>query len=274
MNIVEELTLTVVNVCAQTLITLPLDNVKLVQQLNSEKNLNLIEAAQHIYKCTGFQGFYAGLYTRVWTTIPDELSQKVVQYVDIKDRMKSMLSVTDDSGLLKVVVSGTVADIPTIMLKYPTEMLRDNELLPVLGKKERSSEEVVQISLGYPALATSILSVALYRAVYFTTSDIGKKSGWDQSLVSAMTRIIAGYLVYPLDTIRRTQHLSALGALEDDAKVESIQDAYNYIVEKDGVLGLWKGANANVLKSFVAEWSKNAVPDFSTIYKNFMYPSA
>jgi len=274
MNIVEELALTAVNVCAQTLITLPIENVKLVQQINSDKNLNLIEAAQQIYDHTGFYGFYAGLYTRVWTTIPDELSQRVVHYVDIKDRMKSMLSVTEDSGILTTVVSGTFADIPSIMLKYPTDMLRDNELLPVLGKAERSSEDVVRISLGYPALVTSILSVALYRAVAFTTDDIGKKSGWEKSLVSAITRLIAGYLVYPLDTIRRTQHLAALGALDADAKVESIQDAYNYIVEKEGVLGLWKGANANILKSFVAEWSKNAVPDFATIYKNFMHSSA
>jgi len=274
MNIIEELALTALNVCAQALITLPIDNVKLVQQLSAEKELNLLQAAQEIYDQTGFYGFYAGLYTRVWTTIPDEISAKVVGYADVRSRLKSMLSITEESGVTKKVVSGTVAAIPNVILTYPTSMLKDNELLPMLGKEELSSEDVARISLGFPALTTSILQIFVDRTVYFTTQDMASKSGWDKATVKIITKLIAGYIVYPLDTIRRTQHLAALGALEADAKVDTMLDAYNYIVEKNGVLGLWKGAQAEILKNFVADMAKDAVPDISTIYKSLMHSSA
>lgn len=109
----------------------------------------------------------------------------------------------------------------------------------------------------YRGFFISIQTYFIYRAVYFGlydtvrgvyekgdgSSDKRKLNFLASFLLAEGVTVCASYLTYPWDTVRRRMMIK--GALVQSSTLEAVKK----IVTSEGVLGLYKGAFANILRS-------------------------
>ncbi|KAF2580282.1 hypothetical protein F2Q68_00000033 [Brassica cretica] len=102
----------------------------------------------------------------------------------------------------------------------------------------------------YNGLGPSLLSIAPYIALNFCVFDLVKKSLPEKyqkkTQASLLTAVVAAAIAtgtcYPLDTIRRQMQLKG-------TPYKSVFDAFSGIIEREGVIGLYRGFVPNALKS-------------------------
>ncbi|KAI8831127.1 mitochondrial carrier domain-containing protein [Chytriomyces cf. hyalinus JEL632] len=112
----------------------------------------------------------------------------------------------------------------------------------------------------YKGFGTSVAGVIPLKGLQFGLNDTLKgMSPWDKDTsptgmmykwaIAQSSIITAAYATYPLDTVRR--HLQMEADVPDEKRIyKGAVDCFNKIMKCEGWYGLFKGAGANVVRSF------------------------
>ncbi|WOL14950.1 putative envelope ADP,ATP carrier protein, chloroplastic isoform X1 [Canna indica] len=239
-------------------VTAPLDRIKLLMQTHglraaegtTRKAISFIDAITMIGKEEGIKGYWKGNLPQVIRIIPYSAAQ-LFSYEIYKKLFRKK------DGELSIVgrlVAGACAGMTSTLVTYPLDVLRLRLAV------EPGSRTMSQVALNmlkeeglasfYGGLGPSLIGIAPYIAVNFCVFDLVKKSlpekyqkGPATSLATALiSATLATVLCYPLDTVRRQMQMKC-------SPYNTILDAIPGIVERDGIVGLYRGFVPNALKS-------------------------
>ncbi|KAK1365505.1 Thylakoid ADP,ATP carrier protein, chloroplastic [Heracleum sosnowskyi] len=239
-------------------ITAPLDRVKLLMQTHglragqesAKKAIGFIEAITLIGKEEGLKGYWKGNLPQVIRIIP----YSAVQLFAYETYKKLFKGKDGELSVIGRLAAGACAGMTSTFVTYPLDVLR---LRLAVEPGSRTMTEVAVnmlrdegFSSFYKGLGPSLISIAPYIAVNFCVFDLVKKSlperlqkRTEASLITALiSATIATLTCYPLDTVRRQMQLKG-------TPYETIFDAFPGIVERDGLVGLYRGFVPNALKT-------------------------
>lgn len=247
----------VAGAAAKTL-TAPLDRVKLLMQTHGlrvlegsgKKGIGFIEALVMIRNQEGIKGYWKGNIPQVIRVIPYSAVQLFTYEV-----YKKILRKKD--GQLSVIgrlVAGACAGMTSTLVTYPLDVLR-LRLAVEPGYKSMSQVALNMlreegVASFYSGLGPSLLGIAPYIAMNFCLFDLVKKSLPEKyqkrpetSLATALvSATLATLMCYPLDTVRRQMQMKG-------SPYNTVFDAIPGIVERDGLVGLYRGFVPNALKN-------------------------
>uniref|UniRef100_A0A6V7QWS0 Uncharacterized protein n=1 Tax=Ananas comosus var. bracteatus TaxID=296719 RepID=A0A6V7QWS0_ANACO len=242
---------------AKTL-TAPLDRVKLLMQTHSlraaqgggKKGFGFAEAITMIGKDEGIRGYWKGNLPQVIRIIP----YSAVQLFSYEVYKKLFRKKDGELSVLGRLVAGACAGMTSTLVTYPLDVLRLRLAV------EPGSRTMSQVALNmlreeglasfYGGLGPSLIGIAPYIAVNFCMFDLVKKSLPERyqrrpetSLATALvSATLATLMCYPLDTVRRQMQMKG-------SPYNTILDAFPGIVERDGLIGLYRGFVPNALKT-------------------------
>ncbi len=262
--------------------TAPIERVKLIMQtqdanayVKSGKVLRytgIMDCFTRILKEQGFKAFWNGNLTNVLRYFPTQAFNFA-----FKDSIKSVFPKYDSKTqfgqfVLVNVASGGLAGAGSLCIVYPLDYARTrlasdvgreqrsfNGLLDCLKKTSKGPRGVLAL---YNGFGVSVLGIIPYRGVYFGMYDsaaslnpykddssfVGLASKF---AVAQITAITAGYVSYPLDTVRRRlQMQSELPRAE--WTYSGTVDCFRSILRKEGITSFWKGAGANIIRTIGA----------------------
>ncbi|KAI6698437.1 hypothetical protein NL676_018556 [Syzygium grande] len=239
-------------------VTAPLDRIKLLMQTHgvrvgqesAKKAIGFAEAITMIGKEEGMKGYWKGNLPQVIRIIPYSAVQ-LFAYEFYKKLFKGK------DGELSVVgrlMAGACAGMTSTFVTYPLDVLR----LRLAVEPGRRTMSQVALSMlkeeglasFYKGLGPALIGIAPYIAVNFCMFDLIKKAlpeeyqkRTEASLVTALlSASLATLTCYPLDTIRRQMQMKG-------APYKTVLDAFPGIIERDGVIGLYRGFLPNALKT-------------------------
>uniref|UniRef100_A0A453EP77 Uncharacterized protein n=1 Tax=Aegilops tauschii subsp. strangulata TaxID=200361 RepID=A0A453EP77_AEGTS len=150
--------------------------------------------------------------------------------------------------------AGACAGMTSTLVTYPLDVLR----LRLAVQSGHSTMSLVALNMlreeglasFYGGLGPSLIGIAPYIAVNFCVFDLMKKSVPEKyksrpetSLATALlSATFATLMCYPLDTVRRQMQMKG-------TPYNTIFDAIPGIVERDGLVGLYRGFVPNALKN-------------------------
>ncbi len=129
-------------------------------------------------------------------------------------------------------------------------------LYDCLAKTADSPKGVLRL---YNGFGVSVLGIIPYRGVYFGMYDsLAQLNPWrdypgaiglsTKFAIAQTTAITAGYASYPLDTIRRRLQMQSEKP-RAEWLYDGTMDCLRKIVKEEGVIALYKGAGANVIRT-------------------------
>lgn len=239
-------------------VTAPLDRIKLLMQTHgvrvgqqsAKKAIGFAEAITMIGKEEGMKGYWKGNLPQVIRIIPYSAVQ-LFAYEFYKKLFKGK------DGELSVVgrlMAGACAGMTSTFVTYPLDVLR---LRLAVEPGHRTMSQVALSMLKeeglasfYKGLGPALIGIAPYIAVNFCVFDLIKKSlpekyqkRTEASLVTALLSAgLATITCYPLDTVRRQMQMKGV-------PYKTVLDAFPGIIERDGVIGLYRGFLPNALKN-------------------------
>ncbi|CAA6669468.1 unnamed protein product [Spirodela intermedia] len=242
---------------AKTL-TAPLDRIKLLMQTHSARTvgesagrgIGFFEALSLIGKEEGVKGYWKGNLPQVIRIIP----YSAVQLFSYEVYKKLFKGTDEELSILGRLAAGACAGMTSTLVTYPLDVLR---LRLAVEPGGRTMSQVALsmlreegIASFYSGLGASLVGIAPYIAVNFCMFDLVKKSLPEKyrkrpetSLATALvSATLATLMCYPLDTVRRQMQMKG-------SPYDSILEAFPGIVERGGVLGLYRGFVPNALKS-------------------------
>ncbi|TXG71892.1 hypothetical protein EZV62_000471 [Acer yangbiense] len=198
----------------------------------------------------GIKGFWKGNLPQVIRIIPNSAVQ-LFAYETYKKLFKGK------DGELSVIgrlAAGACAGMTSAFVTYPLDVLRLR--LSVEPGYQTMSEVALNmlreegVASFYYGLGPSLIGIAPYIAVNFCIFDLVKKSlpenYREKAEASLLTAVVSAGLAtltcYPLDTIRRQMQMKG-------TPYKSVIDAFAGIVQRDGVIGLYRGFLPNALKN-------------------------
>ncbi|KAM7463968.1 hypothetical protein LguiA_032089 [Lonicera macranthoides] len=239
-------------------VTAPLDRIKLLMQTHglragqegAKKAIGFIEALTLIGKEEGIKGYWKGNLPQVIRIIP----YSAVQLFAYETYKKLFKGKNDELSVIGRLAAGACAGMTSTFVTYPLDVLR---LRLAVEPGCRTMTEVALNMLReegaasfYNGLGPSLIGIAPYIAVNFCVFDLVKKSlpekfqkRTEASLATALvSATIATLMCYPLDTVRRQMQMKG-------APYKTFFDAFPGIVDRDGLLGLYRGFVPNALKT-------------------------
>ncbi|MBA0572318.1 hypothetical protein Golob_002666 [Gossypium lobatum] len=239
-------------------VTAPLDRIKLLMQTHgvragqesAKKAIGFIEAIVLIGKEEGIKGYWKGNLPQVIRVIPYSAVQ-LFAYETYKKLFKGK------DGELSVVgrlAAGACAGMTSTFITYPLDVLR---LRLAVEPGYRKMSEVALTMLReegfasfYYGLGPSLIGIAPYIAVNFCIFDLLKRALPEKyrqktqaSLLTAVVSALAATVTcYPLDTVRRQMQMRG-------TPYKSVLEAIPGIIEREGVIGLYRGFVPNALKN-------------------------
>ncbi|KAJ6362876.1 hypothetical protein OIU78_003129 [Salix suchowensis] len=239
-------------------VTAPLDRIKLLMQTHgvwagqesAKKAIGFIEAIVMIGKEEGIKGYWKGNLPQVIRIIPYSAFQ-LLAYETYKKLFRGKDAELSVIGRL---AAGACAGMTSTFVTYPLDVLR---LRLAVDPGFRAMSEVALTMLReegvasfYYGLGPSLLSIAPYIAVNFCIFDLVKKSlpekyqqKTQSSLLTAVvSAAVATLTCYPLDTVRRQMQMKG-------NPYKSVLDAFPGIMQRDGIIGLYRGFVPNALKN-------------------------
>ncbi|KAJ4911506.1 hypothetical protein Rs2_06127 [Raphanus sativus] len=220
-------------------VTAPLDRIKL-----------LMQAIMLIGREEGVKGYWKGNLPQVIRIIP----YRAIQLFAYETYKKLFSGKDGQLSGLGMLGAGACAGMTSTLITYPLDVLR---LRLAVEPGYRTMSQVALnilreegLASFYNGLGPSLLSIAPYIAINFCVFDLVKKSLPEKYQKKTQSSLITAAVVaaistgtcYPLDTIRRQMQLK--GTL-----YKSVFDAFSGIVERGGVIGLYRGFVPNALKS-------------------------
>ncbi|XVF55098.1 hypothetical protein PTKIN_Ptkin06aG0009100 [Pterospermum kingtungense] len=239
-------------------VTAPLDRIKLLMQTHgvragqesAKKAIGFIEAIVLIGKEEGIKGYWKGNLPQVIRVVP----YSAVQLFAYETYKKLFKGKDGELSVIARLAAGACAGMTSTFITYPLDVLR---LRLAVEPGYRTMSEVALTMLReegfasfYYGLGPSLLSIAPYIAVNFCIFDLVKKALPEKyrqktqaSLLTAVVSATAATLTcYPLDTVRRQMQMRG-------APYRTVFEAIPGIIERDGVIGLYRGFIPNALKN-------------------------
>nr|KJB76936.1 hypothetical protein B456_012G113500 [Gossypium raimondii] len=219
-------------------------------QESAKKAIGFIEAIVLIGKEEGIKGYWKGNLPQVIRVIPYSAVQ-LFAYETYKKLFKGK------DGELSVVgrlAAGACAGMTSTFITYPLDVLR---LRLAVEPGYRKMSEVALTMLReegfasfYYGLGPSLIGIAPYIAVNFCIFDLVKRALPEKyrqktqaSLLTAVVSALAATVTcYPLDTVRRQMQMRG-------TPYKSVLEAIPGIIEREGVIGLYRGFVPNALKN-------------------------
>ncbi|KAK6231229.1 hypothetical protein SCA6_001302 [Theobroma cacao] len=239
-------------------VTAPLDRIKLLMQTHgvragqesAKKAIGFIEAIVLIGKDEGIKGYWKGNLPQVIRVVP----YSAVQLFAYETYKKLFKGKDGELSVIGRLAAGACAGMTSTFITYPLDVLR---LRLAVEPGCRTMSEVALTMLQeegfasfYYGLGPSLLGIAPYIAVNFCIFDLVKKAlpenyrqKTQASLLTAVVSAACATLTcYPLDTVRRQMQMRG-------TPYKSVLEAIPGIVERDGVIGLYRGFVPNALKN-------------------------
>ncbi|KAL5227603.1 hypothetical protein ABZP36_015868 [Zizania latifolia] len=244
-------------------ITAPLDRVKLLMQArgflthsvrvvgeSTYKGVGFLEAIADIGKKEGLKGYWKGNLPQVIRIVP----YSAVQLFSYEVYKKIFRRKDGELTVFGRLAAGACAGMTSTLVTYPLDVLR----LRLAVESGHSTMSQVAMNMlrdeglasFYGGLGPSLIGIAPYIAVNFCVFDLMKKSVPEKyksrpetSLATALlSATFATLMCYPLDTVRRQMQMKG-------SPYNTIFDAIPGIVERDGLIGLYRGFVPNALKT-------------------------
>ncbi|KAJ7949965.1 Mitochondrial carrier protein [Quillaja saponaria] len=239
-------------------VTAPLDRIKLLMQTHgvrvgqesAKKAIGFIEAITLIGKEEGIKGYWKGNLPQVIRIIP----YSAVQLFSYEIYKKLFRGKNGELSVVGRLAAGAFAGMTSTSITYPLDVLR---LRLAVEPGCRTMSEVALnmlreegVASFYYGLGPSLIAIAPYIAVNFCIFDLVKKAlpekyqkRTETSLLTAvLSASLATLTCYPLDTVRRQMQLKG-------TPYKAVLDALPGIVERDGLIGLYRGFLPNALKT-------------------------
>ncbi|KAJ8898964.1 hypothetical protein K2173_008465 [Erythroxylum novogranatense] len=239
-------------------VTAPLDRVKLLMQTHgvrvgqetAKKGIGFIEAITMIGKEEGIKGYWKGNLPQVIRIIP----YSAVQLFAYETYKKLFRGKDGELSVIGRLAAGACAGMTSTFVTYPLDVLR---LRLAVEPGYRTMSEIALnmlreegIASFYYGLGPSLLGIAPYIAVNFCIFDLVKTSlpekykdkAQSSLLTAVVSAAVATLTCYPLDTVRRQMQMKG-------SPYKSVLDAIPGIIERDGVIGLYRGFLPNALKN-------------------------
>ncbi|EOA24088.1 hypothetical protein CARUB_v10017319mg [Capsella rubella] len=239
-------------------VTAPLDRIKLLMQTqgirlgqqSAKKAIGFIEAITMIAKDEGMKGYWKGNLPQVIRVLPYSAVQ-LLAYESYKNLFKGK---DDQLSVIGRLAAGACAGMTSTLLTYPLDVLR---LRLAVEPGYRTMSQVALsmirdegIASFYYGLGPSLVGIAPYIAVNFCIFDLVKKSlpeeysqkAQSSLLTAVLSAGIATLTCYPLDTVRRQMQMRG-------TPYKSIPEAFAGIIDRDGLIGLYRGFLPNALKT-------------------------
>ncbi|THG08464.1 hypothetical protein TEA_001151 [Camellia sinensis var. sinensis] len=234
----------------------------------AKKGIGFIEALTLIGKQEGIKGYWKGNLPQVIRIIPYsavqlfayETYKKLFRGKDGQLSVIGRLAAGACAGMTSTFVSNIVNEFT-----YEHNLLDDDVTYPLDVLRLRLAVEpgyktMSEVALNmlreegvasfYNGLGPSLIGIAPYIAVNFCIFDLIKKSlpekyqkRTETSLVTALvSATLSTLMCYPLDTVRRQMQMRG-------TPYKTVLDAIPGIVERDGLVGLYRGFVPNALKN-------------------------
>ncbi|KAI5663499.1 hypothetical protein M9H77_22822 [Catharanthus roseus] len=239
-------------------VTAPLDRIKLLMQTHGiragqesmKKGIGFIEAITLIGKEEGIKGYWKGNLPQVIRIIP----YSAVQLFAYEAYKKLFRGKDGELSVIGRLAAGACAGMTSTFVTYPLDVLRLRLAV------EPGYKTMTQVALNmlkeegvasfYSGLGPSLIGIAPYIAVNFCVFDLVKKSlpekyqkRTESSLITGLvSATVATLLCYPLDTVRRQMQMRG-------SPYNTVLDAFPGIIERDGLVGLYRGFVPNALKT-------------------------
>ncbi|KAG0098146.1 hypothetical protein BGZ93_000980 [Podila epicladia] len=168
--------------------------------------------------------------------------------------------------LVGTVITGCATGVSTLLFVYPMHYVHTrlmSDLMDRNGTRQfRGYFDVLWKTLAsdglfglYNGFAATVCGISVYRAAFFGFYDILKpmtpvsfQGVLANVLISLITTNLAGVASYPFDTVRRRMMMASGEAVQ----YKSMVDAFSQIIQKEGVLSLFKGCLTNILRSLAS----------------------
>jgi len=176
------------------------------------------------------------------------------------DYYKGIISKKQELGVFQRFQAGVLAGITAASLTYPLDLIRirlatstDPAVTGFISQGRSIVSEGGSVIALYRGFIPTLTSLAPFIAVNFTVFDTIKTNFMPEKVDSELVRalytlgfgatsaIIAQSLCYPLDTVRRRMQVKG-------SQYTSMANAYKTIIEKEGILGMYRGILPNTIK--------------------------
>lgn len=249
----------------------PFERVKLIRQTAQGKYKGVVDCLIKLPIQEGPFAYWRGNFTNVLRYFPTQAMNFA-----FKDYFKRIYMPKRDepygywSAFGRNLASGGCAGAISLAVAYPLDLAR-TRMSTDLGKGSQKMYNGLvdcikktwkegRVRAMYKGFGISVFGIIPYRAVYFGGYDTlkillmppEKKRGfWFKWFVSQTNTIIAQYITYPIDTVRRVMMLA--GQKGKDGRIvptyKSSWECAVTIVRQRGFLGMYKGALANVYRA-------------------------
>lgn len=250
--------------------TAPIERVKLLLQtqdandkLVGKQYKGIIDAFKRVPREEGMLAFWRGNLANVIRYFPTQALN-----FSFKDTYKKYLNPFDPDTefwwfFLGNIASGAAAGTTSLLFVYPLDFTRtrlavdigkDIEQRQFMGltdciKKIYKSDGIQGL---YRGLSVSIVTIIIYRGTYFGGYDTLKRTllSSDSSLILKFTvaqvvTALAGFLSYPLDTVRRRLMMQSG---KKEVLYTGTIDCFTKIARYEGYKAFFKGALSNIIR--------------------------
>uniref|UniRef100_A0A0D3EM34 Uncharacterized protein n=1 Tax=Oryza barthii TaxID=65489 RepID=A0A0D3EM34_9ORYZ len=217
---------------------------------STKKGIGFLEAIAEIGKEEGLKGYWKGNLPQVIRIVP----YSAVQLFSYEVYKKFFRRKDGELTVFGRLAAGACAGMTSTLVTYPLDVLR----LRLAVQSGHSTMSQVAMNMlrdeglasFYGGLGPSLIGIAPYIAVNFCVFDLMKKSVPEKyksrpetSLATALlSATFATLMCYPLDTVRRQMQMKG-------SPYNTVLDAIPGIVERDGLIGLYRGFVPNALKN-------------------------
>ncbi|KAG0030086.1 hypothetical protein BGZ81_003083 [Podila clonocystis] len=169
--------------------------------------------------------------------------------------------------LVGTTITGCATGISTLLFVYPMQYVHtrlSNDIMDRNGTRQfqgyfdvlwktLASDGLFGLYNGYAATACGICAYRCFFFIFYDTVKSKMPASLQGSflatfLLSIMTTNLAGLVSYPFDTVRRRMMMNSGEAVQ----YKSMVDAFRQIIQKEGVLSLYKGGLTNIFRAFAS----------------------
>eukprot|EP01129_Flabellula_baltica_P015650 TRINITY_DN8047_c0_g1_i1.p1 TRINITY_DN8047_c0_g1~~TRINITY_DN8047_c0_g1_i1.p1 ORF type:complete len:298 (+),score=80.45 TRINITY_DN8047_c0_g1_i1:45-938(+) len=248
----------------------PLEVAKLIRQTQPERFNGIVELLTKLPREEGIKALWAGNGTNVLRYFPTQALNFAFKgnYASLfMPNGKNAYSGLD--ALWRDLAAGGAAGASSLAFVYPLDLARtllSTDKKGASGKKKYTGlGHVLKLTYAdggvknlYKGFGISVAGIIPYRAVYFGGYDslkrifLGDDSGFFAKwLVAQSNTILAQFITYPIDTVRRT--LMKSGEVDSSGNVarkfSSTWECFMWLLKERGVKGIYGGSLANTWRA-------------------------
>lgn len=241
----------VAGLCARTVVC-PFDVMKLKMQINRSKS-TLLSTAQTIYSDFGIKGFWTGNVISCINQGP----QSAIKFLSQTTLENFFGDYTSASGTERYLI-GSVAGIISQTIVFPLDVIYTHSInnpmkYPNLISSAYTIYKEGGIRTFWRGLKPTVLGAIIYEGSqyycysslrdFFAKRNHGYLDPWTICAIGAISGIVSQTASFPFDTVRRRVMIDKNKGLN-----HSLKDCFLEIVHGEGIMGLFKGIELNLIK--------------------------